>query len=77
MESDQWQTKAKEAADQGKEALNKKLQDMDLPSVEEIQAGAKELADQTAEVIKKHPLASVLGALAVGFVLGSVWGRRR
>ncbi len=77
MQTDEWKAQAQAAAEQSKTKINEKLKELDLPPLEEIQEVAKELADQTATVIKKHPLASVLGALAVGFVLGSFWGKRK
>jgi ElaB/YqjD/DUF883 family membrane-anchored ribosome-binding protein len=77
MQSDEWKAQAQAAAEQSKTKINEKLKELDLPPLEEMQEVAKELADQTAAVIKKHPLASVFGALAVGFVLGSFWGKRK
>lgn len=46
----------------------------DLKVLKEV---ASDLAEDTAEFVKKYPLHSVLGALAVGFVLGTFVGRRR
>jgi ElaB/YqjD/DUF883 family membrane-anchored ribosome-binding protein len=70
-------SQAKEALDEGKNRLNEKLKEFDLPEMEEMKELATELADQAAEAIKKYPLPSVIGALALGFVLGNLWGRKK
>lgn len=41
-----------------------------------MQDSAKEIADVATEFIRKYPLQSVVGAAAIGFVLGS-WLNRK
>lgn len=47
---------------------------------EDVQAmkdSAKEVADVATEFIRKYPIQSVLGAAAVGFVLGNILSKKK
>lgn len=81
MSQSEFTDKAKRAAkDLGEELagnfkakLGDKLSEYDL---EGVQAAATELADEAAVFVRKHPLSSVLGAAAAGFVLGLLVNRK-
>jgi ElaB/YqjD/DUF883 family membrane-anchored ribosome-binding protein len=70
--------KAGKLAAESAEAWKEKLGSLKgLESVEELQALAGDCAEDAAAFIRKYPLASVLGALGAGVLLGSLLGRRR
>ncbi len=50
---------------------------IDEAQMEDLKKAASRLADEASEIIRKHPLSSVAGALVVGFALGSWINRGR
>lgn len=60
----------------GKSELSKleTFQNDTLPQVEET---IKEWAAETSKFVKKHPLASVAGALVVGYIIGAALAKSR
>jgi len=57
-----------------KEAFEKMEHNEDVQAMKE---SAKEVADVATDFIRKYPIQSVLGAVAIGFVLGSVMNRKK
>jgi ElaB/YqjD/DUF883 family membrane-anchored ribosome-binding protein len=57
-----------------KETLKDIDQDEDVTAMKET---AKEVADVASEFIKKYPIQSVLGAVAIGFILGNLTSKRK
>ena len=47
------------------------------PDMEQAKKLAGDLADQSAEFIRKYPLQSVCGAAAIGFMLGAFLAKRK
>lgn len=70
--------RAKRFAEEAGETVKEKLGNLqDSPEWEEIRQTATGLAKEAGEFVRKYPLQSVLGAAAVGLVLGTLLGRRR
>jgi ElaB/YqjD/DUF883 family membrane-anchored ribosome-binding protein len=61
--------KYQEAADQVKKTFENFDTDEQIQS---MQKTAKEAADVATDFIRKYPIQSVLGAVAIGFILASV-----
>lgn len=59
------------------EKIRDSLSDFGELDVEKWKATASQLAEEAAEIVKKHPLASVAGAFAAGVLLGTLLGRRK
>lgn len=47
------------------------------PEAEALKKSAHQIADTVTEFIQEHPLQTVLGATAVGFLLGFFAGRKK
>lgn len=46
------------------------------PTPEEIKKAAHDLAEEAANLVKKYPLQSLLGAVALGFILGKITNKK-
>ncbi len=57
-----------------KEALSKWANHEDVSAMKE---SAKEVADTAAEFVRKYPIQSLIGAVAIGYVLGSLTTKRK
>lgn len=68
------QKMAEDAASNAKEKIDS-LQDSE--EWQEVRKMALGLAKESAEIVRKYPLQSVLGAAAAGFLLSSLLNRRR
>ena len=66
--------KAKKFATEGGESLKEFQSSEDW---EQLSKTAKNLGEDAAAFVRKYPLQSVLGAAALGFLLGSSVGRKR
>jgi ElaB/YqjD/DUF883 family membrane-anchored ribosome-binding protein len=66
--------KARKIAAEGGESVKERLGVEDLDELKEL-AGA--LGEDAAAFVRKYPIQSVLGAAALGFLLGTSLGRRR
>jgi ElaB/YqjD/DUF883 family membrane-anchored ribosome-binding protein len=70
--------RAKRFAEEAGETVKEKLGSFqDSAEWEDIRRTATSLAKEAGELMRKYPVQSVLGAAAVGFVLGTLLGRRR
>lgn len=69
--------RAKRMAAESSEELKEKLSSMaSAEDLEKLRASAGEMAEEAAAFIRKHPLPSVFGALAAGFLLGAFFNRK-
>lgn len=69
--------KAKRMAAEHADDLKEKFAHLaSAEEIEKLKATAGELAEEAAAFVRKHPLPSVAGALAVGFLLGAFLRRR-
>lgn len=70
--------KAKKVADETTQDIKERFSKLkEAPEIEEMKKLASELAEDAAVFVKKYPIQSVLGAAAVGFLLGSLLNRKR
>ncbi|MGE3263046.1 MAG: hypothetical protein AB7K68_14790 [Bacteriovoracia bacterium] len=71
-------TRAKRMAEEATAGVKEKLEGLqDSEEWEEIRAMATGMAKDAAELVRKYPLQSVLGAAAAGFLLSSLLNRKR
>jgi ElaB/YqjD/DUF883 family membrane-anchored ribosome-binding protein len=78
-------TKLEELAEQVKKLAEESKGNMgetvtalkDSPEWNEARAVASDLAEDAADFVRRYPLQSVLGAAALGFLLGSMVKRKR
>jgi ElaB/YqjD/DUF883 family membrane-anchored ribosome-binding protein len=69
--------RAKRMAAESSEELKEKLSSMaSAEDLEKLKESAGEMAEEAAAFIRKHPLPSVFGALAAGFLLGAFFNRK-
>ena len=69
--------RAKRMAAESSEELKEKLSTMaSAEDLEKLKESAGEMAEEAAAFIRKHPLPSVFGALAAGFLLGAFFNRK-
>lgn len=69
--------RAKRMAAESSEELKEKLSSLGgAEELEKLRASAGEMAEEAADFIRKHPLPSVFGALAAGFLLGAFFNRK-
>lgn len=70
--------KAKTFAETGSEEIKDRLSKLkDSPDAEALREAASEMAEEAAVFVRKYPLQSLLGGLAVGFLLGSMLSRKK
>jgi ElaB/YqjD/DUF883 family membrane-anchored ribosome-binding protein len=74
IDFDEIAEKAKKVAAESSERLNELK---DLEDWDQLREVAGSLGEEAAIFVRKYPLQSVLGAAAVGFLLGARLGRRR
>lgn len=60
-----------------KEKVAKAMEENMPQDLEEVKRMAGALAEDAADFVKKYPLPSLLGALALGFLIGSSIGRKK
>ena len=65
------------AFSEAKEKMSKVLEENMPQDLDEVKKLAGALADDAANFVKKYPLPSLLGALALGFLIGSSLGRKK
>ena len=69
--------KARKIATESGESVKEKLSELpDSEEWEQLREAAAGLGEDAAVFVRKYPIQSVLGAVAVGFLLGSVLGRK-
>lgn len=69
--------RAKRMAAESSEELKEKLSSVaSAEDLEKLRESAGEMAEEAAAFIRKHPLPSVFGALAAGFLLGAFFNRK-
>lgn len=69
--------RAKRMAAESSEEIKEKLSSMaSAEDLEKLRTSAEEMAEEAATFIRKHPLPSVFGALAAGFLLGAFFNRK-
>lgn len=69
--------RAKRMAAESSEELKEKLSSVaSAEDLEKLRESAGEMAEEAAVFIRKHPLPSVFGALAAGFLLGAFFNRK-
>lgn len=75
---DEIKSKAKRMAEDATSGVKEKLEELQSSEEwEEIRKTATDMAKDAAELVKKYPLQSVLGAAAAGFLLSSLLNRKR
>jgi len=74
IDLDELAEKAKKVAAEGGERLKDFKDSEDWEQIREV---AGSLGEEAAIFVRKYPLQSVLGAAAVGFLLGASLGRKR
>jgi ElaB/YqjD/DUF883 family membrane-anchored ribosome-binding protein len=69
--------KARKIAAETGESVKEKLSELpDSEDWEQLRQAAAGLGEDTAVFVRKYPIQSVLGAAAVGFLLGTALGRK-
>lgn len=69
--------RAKRVAAESSEELKEKLASLgSSEDLAKLRESAGEMAEEAAAFVRKHPLPSVFGALAAGFLLGAFFNRR-
>ena len=74
---DEFTDKAKRAAAESAEELKAKLASLKEVNLDELNEAVNEMAGDAAAFVRKYPIASVVGALTAGVVLGAIMSRRR
>ena len=68
--------RTKRTASETMASVKEKLAASGIEDMEDVKAAAAELAEDAATFVRKYPLQSLFGALALGFLVGSTLRRK-
>jgi len=77
MSSEKSKTESESPLNGAREKIAKAMEENLPQDLDEVKRMAGALAEDAVDFVKKYPLPSLLGALALGFLIGSSMGRKK
>lgn len=74
---DELAEKARKIATESSEAMKEKLGEFQSEDWDQLKQVAGSLGEEAAVFVRKYPVQSVLGAAAIGFLLGASLGKKK